>query len=181
MSTTTTINNELDQIRSECRSCVFARPAPGGGHHLACGNPVIAFAIDPLWRSDYSVDHGWFIYPFNFDPIWKLKLCPHFSPDETSPFTNSHCSKDPVVLRAQFEQRFKSAQAASGIKLNRPLEGVLDALTPLFELVAEGILLVVDPNVDENVPVTWLMTPKSVDHLERVKKVGEQVTKALTS
>ena len=60
--------------RTECWTCRHRRDIPGNCH-IGCGNP------DPEMIGDQQgIDGGWFFYPVNFDPTWKLKECRHYSP-----------------------------------------------------------------------------------------------------
>ena len=61
-------------IHKECYSCKFRNSVPGSVHSH-CANP------DPFMEGDeYGIEKGWFIYPLNFDPTWKLKQCSMYIP-----------------------------------------------------------------------------------------------------
>lgn len=56
-------------MANECYSCAFRTTNPSDCH-IGCSNP------DPLMVGNaHGIAHGWFFYPWNFDPIWKAKLC----------------------------------------------------------------------------------------------------------
>lgn len=59
-------------MMGECFSCKHRRNIPGDAHSN-CAKP------DPLMRGNsHGIKMGWFLYPFNFDPVWKIKLCNNF-------------------------------------------------------------------------------------------------------
>ena len=52
--------------------CIYRRNIPGDCHS-SCVKP------DPdMTGVPHGVRHGWFCYPWNFDPIWKGKRCNHY-------------------------------------------------------------------------------------------------------
>jgi len=55
-----------------CRQCVHRRNIPGDCH-ISCANP------DPeMTGSEHGMRSGWFMYPFNYDPVWGKKECSNF-------------------------------------------------------------------------------------------------------
>lgn len=59
-------------MMTECWQCKNKRPIPGDAH-ISCAKP------DPGMTGDkHGIRSGWFMYPFNFDPTWKTKLCANF-------------------------------------------------------------------------------------------------------
>jgi len=57
------------QMMTECYKCIHRRNIPGDAH-TRCSNP------DPDMTGDeHGIKSGWFMYPINFDPVWKTKLC----------------------------------------------------------------------------------------------------------
>ena len=56
----------------ECVACVHMRTIPGDAH-IQCGKPDKS-----MEGAERGVSQGWFNYPWNFDPVWKLKLCKNF-------------------------------------------------------------------------------------------------------
>ncbi len=61
-------------IHNECYSCKFRKKIPGSAHSH-CANP------DPFMEGNqHGIDNGWFIYPLNFDPAWKLRQCSMYIP-----------------------------------------------------------------------------------------------------
>lgn len=58
---------------NECHFCNHKRRIPGDAH-ISCAKP------DPTMEgNEHGVRSGWFFYPFNFDPVWKGKMCNNFS------------------------------------------------------------------------------------------------------
>lgn len=57
---------------NECYYCINKRNVPGNAH-ISCVN-----ASKEVKGNDWGIKNGWFIYPFCFDPIWKLNSCPNF-------------------------------------------------------------------------------------------------------
>lgn len=54
----------------ECYDCKYGSIFPGSSHHIKCSN------LDPFMKGDeHGIKNGWFIYPLNFDPAWKIKNC----------------------------------------------------------------------------------------------------------
>jgi len=63
-----------EDVKQECLNCLYKRNLPFDAH-IACDNP------DPNMRgTSHGISNGWFIYPINFDPIWKAKRCDNFEP-----------------------------------------------------------------------------------------------------
>lgn len=56
----------------ECYSCIHKRNVPGDAH-IACAKPDLGVRGNP-----HGINHGWFFYPVNFDPIWKETNCKNF-------------------------------------------------------------------------------------------------------
>jgi hypothetical protein len=67
---------EKEQAMSECWSCIHRRSIPGDAH-ISCIKP------DPqMTGHPHGVRNGWFLYPINFDPVWKAKLCANYEAKE---------------------------------------------------------------------------------------------------
>ena len=61
---------------SECYSCKHRRNIAGDAH-ISCAKP------DPYMEgNEHGIIHGWFFYPFNFDPVWKTKLCDNYEEEK---------------------------------------------------------------------------------------------------
>ena len=56
----------------ECYECVHRRTIPGDCHSM-CVMPDAH-----MTGNEHGIRKGWFMYPINFDPTWKTKLCDNF-------------------------------------------------------------------------------------------------------
>jgi len=66
------MNTDTNKIMSECYSCKHRMTIPGDAH-ISCAKP------DPeMTGNPHGIKNNWFFYPFNFDPIWKTKLCSNY-------------------------------------------------------------------------------------------------------
>lgn len=64
----------MEKDTTNCYKCVHRRGIPGDTHS-ACNN-LKANAKG----SEHGIKKGWFLWPFNFDPVW-LESCEGFSSD----------------------------------------------------------------------------------------------------
>lgn len=59
-------------MTADCFKCENKRDIQGDAH-ISCLDP------DPeMTGSSHGISHGWFNYPFNFDPVWMTKECSKF-------------------------------------------------------------------------------------------------------
>lgn len=58
----------------ECYTCIFRSKVPGSAHST-CRQPDLAVRGNP-----HGIKNGWFNYPYNYDPIWKLGECRNYRP-----------------------------------------------------------------------------------------------------
>jgi len=66
----------IRKITDECYSCIHRRTIPGD-EHTQCAKP------DPnMTGNPHGIKNGWFMYPYNFDPMWKTKLCDNYEKRE---------------------------------------------------------------------------------------------------
>ena len=57
---------------NECYQCIHRRTIPDDAHSR-CVNP------DPNMKGyQHGIKSGWFMYPVNFDPVWKEVDCANF-------------------------------------------------------------------------------------------------------
>lgn len=64
-------------MNTNCYECKNRRNIPGD-MHSSCAKP------DPDMTGDgWGIRNGWFLYPFNFDPIWRTKECCNFEVIDT--------------------------------------------------------------------------------------------------
>lgn len=76
--------------KPNCYECIYRRSVPGDAHsvctHPAIGHGFVAnvAAINKppkelnIIGNQHGIDHGWFFWPINFDPIW-LERCDGFT------------------------------------------------------------------------------------------------------
>lgn len=70
------MNPEERDRMAECYSCQHRRSIPGDAH-IRCVKP------DPeMTGNPHGIRNGWFLYPFNFDPVWKEKICSNYTETE---------------------------------------------------------------------------------------------------
>ena len=63
----------VNRMMGECLTCIHRRPVEGT-HHISCSKP------DPNMKGHpHGIRKGWFIYPYEYDPIWKIRLCDNYS------------------------------------------------------------------------------------------------------
>ena len=84
----------MEKIMGECYNCKNRREIPGDCH-TRCAKPDKAMTGNP-----HGIRNGWFMYPFNFDPIWKTKLCSNFeaivSPAVSDAVSQENSAKRPT-------------------------------------------------------------------------------------
>ena len=61
-------------MKTECYQCTHRKEIPGDAHSR-CVKPDAAMVGNP-----HGIKKGWFMYPINFDPVWKERLCQNFEP-----------------------------------------------------------------------------------------------------
>ena len=67
-------------MKPDCFKCVHCRALPGNCH-IKCNNVQASVEGDA-----HGIRSGWFMWPFNFDPVW-LVSCDGFSdkPEDNKP------------------------------------------------------------------------------------------------
>lgn len=63
---------EKKRMAVECYECKHKREVPGNCH-IRCAKPDPSMTGNP-----HGIKHGWFYYPYLFDPVWKTSLCANF-------------------------------------------------------------------------------------------------------
>lgn len=58
----------------QCSRCIHAREVPGSAH-IGCAKPDAQMSGNP-----HGIKEGWFMYPINFDPVWKSRSCTNYEP-----------------------------------------------------------------------------------------------------
>ena len=59
-------------MTTECYDCRYRRPVPGDAHSC-CVRPDFE-----MTGNSHGRKMGWFLYPLNYDPVWKTRLCANF-------------------------------------------------------------------------------------------------------
>jgi hypothetical protein len=72
--------NEADKKRMmrECYDCIH-RQEVFYSAHSQCNKPDAG-----MTGNKHGIKKGWFMYPVNFDPVWKTKLCSNFEAKSTA-------------------------------------------------------------------------------------------------
>lgn len=60
------------KLETNCYKCKY-RTEVVGSVHTYCLKPDPNMTGDP-----HGIKNGWFIYPVNFDPVWRTKECDNF-------------------------------------------------------------------------------------------------------
>ncbi len=64
----------MNEIKTECFKCEHKRSIPGN-YHISCLKPDANVCYT---GHENGRKNGWFSYPFNFDPVWKMVKCENF-------------------------------------------------------------------------------------------------------
>lgn len=54
----------------KCHTCAYKGNIPGDAH-ICCKLNWLKVNSDPPKASDHGIRSGWYMFPFNFDPIWQ--------------------------------------------------------------------------------------------------------------
>jgi hypothetical protein len=66
------VNNNLSPTKTPCHNCRHSRSIPYNAHIL-CAKPDLEMSGHPT-----GVERSWFMYPLNFDPVWRTKDCSNY-------------------------------------------------------------------------------------------------------
>ncbi len=66
------MDEERKKMIGECYSCLNRRDIRGDCHSK-CAKPDAE-----MTGSEHGRRNGWFMYPYNFDPVWKTKICNNY-------------------------------------------------------------------------------------------------------
>ena len=69
-----------DEQKPNCYECRYRGAIPGGCHSTCSRPPTRELRIEGVPR---GIKHGWFNWPWNFDPVWLL-ACNGFEKAEES-------------------------------------------------------------------------------------------------
>ena len=59
-------------MHNECWLCIHKKDKPGHAH-IECTKPDKAMVGHP-----HGIEKGWFSYPVNYDPVWKMRPCNNY-------------------------------------------------------------------------------------------------------
>jgi hypothetical protein len=66
-----------------CYTCKWRRPIPGNAHSW-CAHPKTSAADELAIRGNqHGIQHGWFFWPIDFDPVW-LENCTGYEEKQTT-------------------------------------------------------------------------------------------------
>lgn len=66
---------ELQQAQKQCRDCRYRRDIPGDAHSQ-CVFPWGQSESDPPKGNRIGREGGWYMFPWNYDPVWQETICP---------------------------------------------------------------------------------------------------------
>ncbi len=72
------VSDEERKMMRECYECAN-RSKVFYSAHSQCNKPDAE-----MTGNEHGIKNGWFMYPFNFDPTWKTKLCSNFEKQSNS-------------------------------------------------------------------------------------------------
>lgn len=64
-------------LQTDCYKCVYRQRIPGDCHS-SCNKPAENQFGANGGACSHAINHGWYWYPINFDPIWRQNECPNF-------------------------------------------------------------------------------------------------------
>lgn len=63
-------------LKTNCYECKNRRTIPGDAHS-SCSMPD-----RNIKAREHGIKSGWFMYPYNFDPVWRINECNNFEANE---------------------------------------------------------------------------------------------------
>lgn len=79
---------------SNCHECAYQANVPGDCHISCRFDWSKRKDIRPPMASEQGIIHGWYIFPFNYDPAWQLEQCKAFSTERDENFIKK---TDPLI------------------------------------------------------------------------------------
>lgn len=67
--------------RNQCYNCKH-RGELNGSAHSKCNRFISMNDFDPPKVNEHGVESGWYVFPFNYDPVWQESLCEGFEPND---------------------------------------------------------------------------------------------------
>ena len=69
---------EKTEIQNQCRACGYKAGIPGDDHISCLFDWGKSWWVMPNGEA-HGIAHGWYVFPFNYDPIWMREECMAFS------------------------------------------------------------------------------------------------------
>ncbi|OGP46226.1 MAG: hypothetical protein A3K30_03910 [Deltaproteobacteria bacterium RBG_13_51_10] len=72
------------EMQSQCWGCGYKAKIPGDEHISCLFNWGAASqpALNMPAGNPHGIQHGWYIFPFSYDPIWMTEECMAFSKED---------------------------------------------------------------------------------------------------
>ncbi|PCI28497.1 hypothetical protein COB55_03805 [Candidatus Wolfebacteria bacterium] len=64
--------------KKSCHTCAYKGSIPGNCH-IKCTLDWSKTNNKPPKGNPHEIKNGWFMFPYNFDPIWQESECPEHS------------------------------------------------------------------------------------------------------
>lgn len=68
----------MAEDKKSCYNCAYKRSVPGSAH-ISCSYKWMDSDNKQPKADQHGIDNGWYIFPFNYDPVWQQEECPSFS------------------------------------------------------------------------------------------------------
>lgn len=117
------ILREIKYEFHKCRQCIYKENVPGDAHIQCSFDWITAFKnmTVPYYPigTRHGIEHGWYSFPFYFDPMWMAIPCPAFhdrelTGDDASPVMKSDESLRVIMMieftKNAFENRITEEQ-----------------------------------------------------------------------
>ena len=69
---------EKIEIQNQCQACGYKAGIPGDDHISCLFDWGKSWWVMPNGEA-HGIAHGWYVFPFNYDPIWMREECMAFS------------------------------------------------------------------------------------------------------
>ena len=65
-------------MKKNCYNCAYKNIIPGSAHFKCVFNWKKSNKTSPK-ANEHGIKKGWYIFPFNFDPVWQEEPCQAYS------------------------------------------------------------------------------------------------------
>lgn len=65
-------------MSKQCYSCAYRQTIPGDAHSK-CSFDFAKAGIEQPKGNPHGIKAGWYMFPFNYDPVWMAEKCKAFS------------------------------------------------------------------------------------------------------